>query len=91
MKKNVFYISKKISSYILYLIPLTVDTKHHFFKDTSKHLPAKVNNRNTRRRCETRSKLTIKTLYNNNKGIFIVNFKNISHLVQMFLLLTLSR
>ena len=44
----------------------------------------KVNNRNTRTRCETCSKL-------NNKGIFIVNFEHISHLVLVFLLLTLSR
>ena len=44
----------------------------------------KVNNRNTRTRCEICSKL-------NNKGIFIVNFEHISHLVLVFLLLTLSR
>ena len=34
----------------------------------------KVNNRNTRARCEICSKLTIKT------GVFIFNFKHISHL-----------
>ena len=44
----------------------------------------KVNNRNTRTRCEICSK-------SNNKGIFIVNFEHISHLVLVFLLLTLSR
>ena len=43
----------------------------------------KVNNGNTRTRCEIFSKLTIKT--------FIVNFESISHLVLVFLLLTLSR
>ena len=42
----------------------------------------KVNNRNIRTRCEICSKLTIKTI--------IVNFENISHLVLVFLLLTLS-
>ena len=39
----------------------------------------KVNNRNTRTRCETRR-----------SGVFIVNFKHISHLVPVFLLLTLN-
>ena len=38
----------------------------------------KVNNRNTRTRCEICS------------GIFIVNFEHISHLVLVFLLLTLN-
>ena len=49
----------------------------------------KVNNRNTRRRCEICSKLTIKTP--ERRHVFIVNFKHISHLVLVFLLLTLSR
>ena len=44
----------------------------------------KVNIRNTSTRCEICSNL-------NNKGIFIVNFEHISHLVLVFLLLTLSR
>ena len=74
----------------------------------------KVNNRNTRTRCEICSKLTIKTperryLYPlktsenlwfsdvfrgyrwRRSGVFIVNFEHISHLVLVFLLLTLSR
>ena len=46
----------------------------------------KVNNRNTRTRCEICSKLTIKI-----PGIFIVKFENISYLAVLFLLLTLSR
>ena len=41
-----------------------------------------VNNRNTRTRCEICSKLTTKTL---------VNFEHVSHLILLFLLLTLSR
>ena len=45
----------------------------------------KVNNRNTRTRCKICSKLTIKT------PVFIVNVEHISHLVVVFLLLTLSR
>ena len=44
-------------------------------------------NRNTRTRREICSKLTIKIP----DGIFIVNFEHISHLVLVFLLLTLSR
>ena len=54
----------------------------------------KVNNRNTRTRCEICSKLTINTLERRQwrrSGVFIVNFEHISHLVLVFLLLTLSR
>ena len=54
----------------------------------------KVNNRNTRNRCEICSKLTIKTPERRQwrrSGVFIVSFKHISHLVLMFLLLTLNR
>ena len=45
----------------------------------------KVNNRNITTRCEICSKLTI------NFCVFIVKFEHISHLVLVFLLLTLSR
>ena len=48
----------------------------------------KVNNKNTRTRCETCSKLTIKAP---RSGVFIVNFKHIPHLVLVFILLTWSR
>ena len=54
----------------------------------------KVNNRNTRTRCEICSKLTIKAPEQRQwrrSGVFIVNFEHISHLVLVFLLLTLSR
>ena len=64
----------------------------------------KVNNRNTKARREICSKLTIKTPERRSKliikiserrywrrpGIFLANFEHISHLVLMFLLLTLS-
>ena len=53
----------------------------------------KVNNRNTRTRCETCSKLTIKIPERRQwrrSGIFIVNFEHILHLVLVFLLLTLN-
>ena len=53
----------------------------------------KVNNRNTRTRCEICSELTIKIPERRQwrSGIFIFNFEHISHLVLVFLLLTLSR
>ena len=54
----------------------------------------KVNNKNTKTRCEICSKLTIKTperRHCRRSGVFIVNFDHISHLVRVFLLLTLSR
>ena len=46
----------------------------------------KFNNRNTRKRYETCSKLTIKS-----PKRVIVNFEHISHLFLVFLLLTLNR
>ena len=53
----------------------------------------KVDNRNTRKRCEACSKLTIKTLERHHwrrSGVFIVNFEHISHLALVSLLLTLN-
>ena len=50
----------------------------------------KVNNRNTRTRCEICSKLTMKTPERQQLrrfGIFIVNFEHILHLFLVFLLL----
>ena len=49
----------------------------------------KVNNRNTRTRCEICSKLTIKTPERRHwgrSGVFIVNFEHILHLALEFLL-----
>ena len=54
----------------------------------------KVNNNNTKTRCEICSELTIKTPERRQwrrSGVFIVNFEHISHLVLVFLTLTLSR
>ena len=52
----------------------------------------KVNNKNTRTRCEICSKLTIKRPERwRHSGVFIVNFEHVSHLALLFLLLTLSR
>ena len=53
----------------------------------------KVNNKNTRTRREIFSSLTIKTskrCHWRRSGVFIVNFEHISHLVLVFLLLTLN-
>ena len=53
----------------------------------------KVNDRNTRTRCEIYSKLTIKTTERRHWrrfGAFIVNYEHISHLVLVLLLLTLK-
>ena len=54
----------------------------------------KINNRNTRTRCEICSKLTIETPERRQwcrSGVFIVKFEHISHLVLVFLILKLSR
>ena len=51
----------------------------------------KVNNRETRTSCEISSKLTIKTSKRRRSGVFINKLKHISHLVLLFLLLTLSK
>ena len=52
----------------------------------------KVNNRNTRTKCEICSKLTVKTPERSRRrsGVFIVNFEHISHFVLVFQLLTLN-
>ena len=54
----------------------------------------KFNNRNARARCEICSELTIKTPERRqwcSFGVFFVDFEHISHLVLVFLWLTLSR
>ena len=54
----------------------------------------KVNNRNTRKRCEICSKLSTKTLEQRQlrrSGVFIFNFEHILHLVLVFLWFTLNR
>ena len=54
----------------------------------------KVNNRNTRKKCEICHKLTIKTpewRKWRRTGVFIVNPEHISHLFLVFLLLTFNK
>ena len=65
--------------------------KTNAFFPSANHM-FKVNNKNTR--CEICSTLTIKTpewRQWRHSGVFIVNFEHVSHLVLVFLLLTLSR
>ena len=50
----------------------------------------KFNTRNTRERCELCSKVTVKTV-ENHFDVFIVNFKQISYLFLMFLLLARNK
>ena len=53
----------------------------------------RINNGNTRTRCEIFSKLTTKTperRHWHRSAFFIINFERISHLVLLFLLLTLN-
>ena len=51
----------------------------------------KVHNRNTRKRRESCSKLTIKTLDRRCSDVFIINFEHISRLFLVYLLLTLNK
>ena len=51
----------------------------------------KVSKGNTRKRCEICLKLTTKTLQQRRSVVFLVNFKHISHLFLVLLLLTLSK
>ena len=55
--------------------------------DINRSFLLKVNNRNSRKRCEICSKLTKKKLERLQwcSGVFIVNFEHISHLVLVFL------
>ena len=67
---------------------------NHFQYNRAGNYMLKVKSRNTRTRCETCSKLTIKIPERRHwrrSRIFIVNFEHVSHLVLMFLLLTSSR
>ena len=81
-----------------------ISTKIHLFDNCNNKIvhcncnPAgiyllKVSSRNTRARCEICSKLTIKISERRQwcrSGIVIVNFKHISHLALVFVLLTLN-
>ena len=87
----------------LHLLPVnvslyTAQKTFHYITDSTVTKPdiiylLKVNDKNTTTRCEISSKLTIKRperLQWRRSDVFIVNFEHISHLVLVFLLLTLN-
>ena len=98
LKKSAVEISKKVANEPLFDFNCMTSQLLNYL---SPHFPVgnymfKVNNINTRRRCEICSKLTLKTPERRYKhwrrsGVSIVNFEHISHLVLVFLLLTLSQ
>ena len=97
LEKSAVEISKKVANEPLFDFYCMTSQLLNYL---SPHFPVgnymfKVNNINTRRRCEICSKLTLKTPERRYKhwrssGVSIVNFEHISHLVLVFLLLTLS-
>ena len=91
--KNAINILSKIISAIISDIALTwLNNNENSIYPTGIYL-LKVNNRNTRTRCEIYSKLTIKIpewLHRGRSGVFIVNFERILHLAVVFLFLTLN-
>ena len=91
-----------VDKMVKHMLKFFRNTRHYMVKELI-HLkplsqPAfiyllKVDNRNTRTRCEICSKLTIKIPERRQwrrSGVFIVNFEHISHLIVVFLLLTLN-
>ena len=89
------YSSRTNVSFLIYYMTLP----HCHVVVTTTAVPAgnymfKVNNRNTRARCETCSELTIKAPDRRHwccSGAFIVNFEHILHFVLVVLFLTLCR
>ena len=73
---------------------LNLDQIRHIFTYPAKIYLLKINNRNTRKKCEICSKFTIKTpewRQLRHSGAFIVSFEHISHRFLVFLLLTLKK
>ena len=96
-KSNSLNISSNSPENDAYQTPAWLFTAKHFYCEISAFPVGiymfKVNNRNSITRCEICSKLTIKTPERRHwrrSGVFIVNFEHISHLVLVFLLLTLN-
>ena len=90
MKGNLWY--SRIMGSILFKVPRVIVMRT--ISSSAGIYLLKVNNRNTRTRCEICSKITIKIPERCHPmasfGIFIVNFEYISNLVLVFLLLTLN-
>ena len=84
------YQEQDFKSSRFHLLPYNTKNKPMSFYPAGIYL-LKVNNRNTRTKCEICSKITIKIPERGQwrrSGIFIVNFEHISHLVLVFPLLT---
>ena len=76
------------------LCPVSCVVMHKWMYNPANIYMFKFNNRNTRKRCEICSKVTIKIpewcqCYRS--GVFIVNFEHISHLFLVFLLWSLNK
>ena len=65
----------------------------YFYVNPANAYSVKVSNRNTGKRCEICSKLTIKTPERRqlHSGVFIAKFEHSSHPFLLFLLLTLNK
>ena len=88
-------IFKQVSVFLIFLLSVWLEN----IQSDNSNNPAniylfKVNIRNTRARCDLFSKLTIKHIIAKSitsSGVFIVNFKHISHLFLVLLLLTRNK
>ena len=90
---NITRICAHVSFLLVIVLKLRVFLQHIIYIPAGNYM-FKVNSRNTRTRCEICSKLLIKIPERRQwcrSGAFIVNFKHVSHLVLVFLLLTLSK
>ena len=89
---NFNYVKIRVPSFVQQQRCVFIQENAVYFCDPADIQLLKVNNRNTRTRCEIFSKLTVKAPERRHwcrSGVFIVNFELISHLVLVFLLLTL--
>ena len=89
LKESLFQIHRFLTPWWLALNPLELKGV-----DPGDNFMLKINNRNTKTRCEMCSELTLKIPERRHwrrSGVGTVNFELISHLDLVFLLLTLSR
>ena len=89
-----FFMSSHFTKIFTYLSIIAAVSNFNYFKligwDTANTYLFRVNDRKTRKRCEIRSNLTIKTTARRS-GFSIVNFEHISLLFLVFLLFTMNR
>ena len=94
LKQNNISVTRKIVKKVLTNLDCSKASDHDCIPVPVGIYLLKVNNRNSRARCKMCLKLTINTSERRHwrrSGVFIVNFEYISHLVLVFLLLTLNR